>query len=43
MSIQRETIRLIQHNMKGTQLCKGVLVALPTEHLLRGFVFERTL
>ena len=43
MSIQRETFRLIQHNMKGTQLCKDVLVVLPTEHLLKGFVFERTL
>jgi hypothetical protein len=43
MSIQRETLRLKQHNLKGTQLCKDVLVVLPTEHILRGFVFERTL
>lgn len=43
MSIQRETFRLIQRNLKGTQLCKDVLVVLPTEHILRGFVFERTL
>ena len=43
MSIQRETLRLIQGNLKGTRLCGDVLVVLPTEHLLRGFVFERTL
>src|SRR5262249_22056230 len=42
-SIQRETLRLIQSTLKGTRLCKDVLVVLPTEHLLRGFVFERTL
>jgi len=43
MSIQRETLRLIQAGLKGTRLCGDVLVVLPTEHLLRGFVFERTL
>jgi hypothetical protein len=43
MSIQRETLRLIQGNLKGTRLCRDVLVVLPTEHLLRGFLFERTL
>jgi hypothetical protein len=43
VSIQRETLRLIQSNLKGTRLCGDVLVVLPTEHLLRGFVFERTL
>lgn len=43
MSIQRETLRLIQGALKGTQLCGDVLVVLPTQHLLRGFVFERTL
>ena len=43
MSIQRKTLRLIQSSLKGTRLCKDVLVVLPTEHLLRGFVFERTL
>jgi hypothetical protein len=43
MSIQRETLRLIQGNLKGTRLCGDVLVVLPTKHLLRGFVFERTL
>ena len=43
MSIQRETLRLIQGHLKGTRLCGDVLVVLPTEHLLRGFVFERTL
>jgi hypothetical protein len=43
MNIQRATLRLIQRNLKGTQLCKDVLVVLPTEHILRGFVFERTL
>lgn len=43
MSIQRETLRLIQSDLKDTRLCGDVLVVLPTEHLLRGFVFERTL
>jgi hypothetical protein len=43
MGIQRETLRLIQGHLKGTWLCRDVLVVLPTEHLLRAFVFERTL
>jgi len=43
MSIQRETLRLVQSTLKGTRLCGNVLVVLPTEHLLRGFLFERTL
>ncbi len=43
MNIQRATLRLIQRNLKGAQLCKDVLVVLPTEHILRGFLFERTL
>ena len=43
MSIQRGSLRLIQGNLKRTRLCGDVLVVLPTEHLLRGFVFERTL
>ena len=43
MNIQHATLRLIQRNLKGTRLCKDVLVVLPTEHILRGFVFERTL
>jgi hypothetical protein len=42
MNVQRETLRLVQSTLKGTWLCKDVLVVLPTEHLLRGFVFERT-
>jgi hypothetical protein len=43
MGIQRETLRFIQGSLKGTRLCGDVLVVLPMEHLLRGFVFERTL
>jgi hypothetical protein len=43
MGIQRKTLQLIQRRLKGTQLCKDVLVVLPTEHVLRGFAFERTL
>jgi hypothetical protein len=43
MSIQRKTLRVVESMLKGTRLCKDVLVVLPTEHLLRGFVFERTL
>jgi hypothetical protein len=43
MNIKRKTLQLIQRRLKGTQLCKNVLVVLPTEHILRGFMFERTL
>ena len=43
MRIKLKTLRLIQRRLKGTQLCKDVLVVLPTEHILRGFLFERTL
>lgn len=43
MSIQRKTLRVVESMLEGTRLCKDVLVVLPTEHLLRGFVFERTL
>ena len=43
MSIKRKTLQLIQRRLKGTQLCKDVLVVLPTQHILRGFLFERTL
>lgn len=43
MNTQRETLRLVQSTLKGTRLCKDVLVVLPTEHLLRGFLFERTI
>jgi hypothetical protein len=43
MSIKRKTLQLIQRRLKGTQLCRDVLVVLPTEHILRGFLFERTL
>ena len=43
MGIQRKTLQLIQRRLKGTQLCKDVLVVLATEHILRGFAFERTL
>ena len=42
MSVQRDTLRLIQRHLTGTQLCQDMLVVLPTEHVLRGFVFERT-
>ena len=43
MNVQRATLRLIQRKLRGTRLCKDVLVVLPTEHILRGFLFERTL
>ena len=43
MGIQRKTLQLIQRRLKGTQLCKDVLVVLPTEHILRGFLLDRTL
>jgi hypothetical protein len=43
MSIPRTVLRDIQHALSGTQLCRDVLVITPTEHILRGFLFERTL
>ncbi len=43
MSIKLKALRLIQRRLKGTRLCKDVLVVLPTEHILRAFVFDRTL
>ena len=42
MRIRRAILQLIQRRLTGTCLCKDVLVVLPTEHLLRGFLFERT-
>ena len=42
MNLQRQALRLAQSTLKGTRLCRDVLVVLPTEHLLRGFVFEKT-
>ena len=42
MNVPRETLQLIQRHLKATQLCQDILVVLPTEHVLRGFVFERT-
>src|SRR5258708_18855886 len=43
MSIKRRTRELRERSLKGRKLCKDVLVVLPTEHILRGFAFERTL
>lgn len=42
MNVQRQTLRLVQRLLNGTQLCKDVLVVLPTEHILRGVLLERT-
>ena len=42
MSISGKALKLIQKSLPELHLCKSFLVLPPTEHLLRGFAFERT-
>lgn len=42
MSVPRKVLRYVQRSLGGTRLCKDLLVVAPTEHILRGFGFERT-
>jgi hypothetical protein len=42
MSVPLNILRHVQRSLNGTQLCKDMLVVTPTEHILRGFLFERT-
>jgi hypothetical protein len=42
MSISRRTLKSVGQSLKGLHLCKSVLVVIPTDHILRGFLLERT-
>jgi|HubBroStandDraft_6_1064221.scaffolds.fasta_scaffold231897_1 hypothetical protein len=42
MSMSRKALKLVQKALPELYLCKDKLVLPPTEHILRGFVFERT-
>lgn len=43
MSIQTRILKRVQQSLPEMRLCKDVLVLAPTEHILRGFAFERTI
>jgi hypothetical protein len=42
MSISRTALKLVQKSLPQLRLCKDKLVLPPTEHIVRGFMFERT-
>lgn len=42
MSMSRKALKLVQKALPQLRLSKDTLVLLPTEHILRGFMFERT-
>jgi hypothetical protein len=42
MSMSGKALKLIQRSFSELRLCKDMLVIPPTEHIIRGFVFERT-
>ena len=42
MSMSRKTLKLVQKSLPQLRLCKDKLVLPPTEHIVRGFIFERT-
>jgi hypothetical protein len=42
MSRSQKTFGLIKRDLPGVELCKDMLVVLPTEHILRGFLIEAT-
>ena len=43
MSRSKKVFGLIKRDLSGVQLCKDMLVVLPTEHIVRGFLIERTM
>ena len=43
MSITIRILKRLQKSLPGTRLCKDVLVLTPTERIVRGFTFERTI
>jgi hypothetical protein len=42
MSMSRRTLKLVQKALPQLRLCKDKLVLPPTEHILRGYTFDRT-
>ena len=42
MSIPKRVLSIVARSMKGVCLCKDVLVVTPTEHIMRGFLIDRT-
>jgi hypothetical protein len=42
MSIPKRVLKIVARSINGVCLCKALLVVSPTEHILRGFVIERT-
>ncbi len=42
MSRSKKIFGLIKKDLPGVELCKDMLVVLPTEHILRGFLIETT-
>lgn len=42
MSMSRTALRLVQKSLPQLRLCKSMLVLPPTEHIVRGYEFERT-
>jgi hypothetical protein len=42
MSMSRKALKLVQKALPHLRLCKDKLVLPPTEHILRGYSFERT-
>ena len=43
MSRSKRIFGLIKKELPGVELCKDMLVVLPTEHILRGFLLEATI
>jgi hypothetical protein len=42
MSIAQDVLQRVQQSLSGTRLSGDVLVVIPTKHIVRGFLFERT-
>ena len=42
MNRSKRIFRCIERNLRGVVLCKDMLVVVPTEHILRGFLLEAT-
>ena len=42
MSAAKRVLRKLQQTVPGSCLCKDVLVLSPMEHIIRGFLFDRT-
>jgi hypothetical protein len=42
MSMSRTALKLVQKSLPQLRLCQDKLVLPPTEHVVRGFMFERT-